>query len=173
MQKTKGITGDVWMCLGSTNVSLVDGRDWESFPGLYGEAITRENGMARESLAKLDSVSSVRTATWSSVLFDTPGYDPTFQAFAVTITKGRGHVWLNGRDLGRYWNITREETDKYSQENYFLPNDYLQTDGRLNELIIFDVFGGPRGHVSLQVSWISNSESDTFLDEVDYEGACL
>jgi hypothetical protein len=173
LQKTKGMTGDVWLSLGSSNSSLVDGREWRSYPGLYGEAIARVNGMNRQSLRQLDGVSSARKATWSSVLFDTPGYDPTFQAFSVRITRGRGHLWLNGRDLGRHWNITRGDTDKYSQENYFLPNDYLQTDGDLNELIIFDVFGEPRGHVDLQVSWISSSESNTFLDEVDYEGACI
>jgi len=177
LQKTKGITGNVWLSTESAtnnNISLVDGRDWGSFPGLYGEAIGRVDGLNRNSLSKLDSLSSSsRRPTWSSVLFDTPSYDPTFQAFAVTITNGRGHFWLNGRDLGRYWNITRGRTETYSQENYFLPHDYLHTDGRLNELIIFSAFGDTRGHVSLQVSWIFSSDSETLLDEVDYKGACL
>jgi Glycosyl hydrolases family 35 len=174
LQKTKGITGNVWLSLGGTNTSLVDGRDWRSYPGLHGEAVARVDGMNRGSfMKKLDGVSSRRTATWSSVLFDSPGYDPTFQAFAVTITRGRGHLWLNGRDLGRYWNITRGETDMYSQDTYFLPSDYLHADGRLNELIIFDAFGEPRGHIDLEVSWLSNSESNIFPDEVDYKDACL
>lgn len=171
MAKWKGITGDVKLLLGSTNISLVDGRNWHSYPGLHGEASSR-SGMRRDNVKNLET-GSLNSPTWSSTLFDTPRYDPTFEAFFVKITSGRGHLWLNGRDLGRYWNITRGETSAYSQEYYFFPDDYLHTDGRLNELIIFNAFGETRGSVELELSWIASSETTNFQDEVDYEDACI
>lgn len=173
LQKTKGLTGDILLSLGSNNISLVDGRVWKSHPGLHGEAVARSGGMKRESLKVLNTTSAFGTATWSSTLFETPPYDPTFQTFAVKINRGRGHLWLNGRDLGRYWNITRGECERYSQEKYFLPHDFLRADGSLNELIFFNPFEEIRDSVRLEVSWVASSDSNTFEDEVDYRDACL
>jgi hypothetical protein len=52
----------------------------------------------------------------------------------------KGQVWLNGRNLGRYWQIG-------PQECYKLPASWLQAD---NELIFFDEEGGQPDDV-----WIS------------------
>ncbi len=172
MKKQKGITGDVILSLGSTNVSLVDGREWRSYPGLHGEALNR-NGMKRDNFMYNLEMGSSNTPTWSSTLFDSPRYDPTQEGLFVKITSGRGHLWLNGRDLGRYWNITRGESSEYSQKYYFFPDDYLHTDGRLNELILFDAFGEPRGSVELELSWIAASDTMQFEDEVDFPEACI
>lgn len=172
MQKLKGITGGVELSLGSMNISLVDGREWRSYPGLHGEALNR-GGMKRENFMNNLVMGSSNRPTWSSTLFDSPRYDPTLQALFVKITLGRGHIWLNGRDLGKYWNITRGDTSEYSQTHYFFPDDFLHTDGTLNELIFFDAFGEPRGSVELELSWITASDTIKLEDEVDYPEACI
>jgi hypothetical protein len=173
--KPKGITGDILLSPGgrATNMSLVDGREWRSYPGLHGEALGRNGKIGRARLeSNLDSgVSS--SPTWSSALFDTPRYDPTSQGLFLRITSGRGHLWLNGRDLGRYWNITRGETEKYSQEYYLLPDDYFHTDGNLNEIVLFNVFGESRSSAEMVLSWIAPTDVPNFPDEVDYPDACI
>ena len=173
--KVKGITGDVVLSLGNgeVKVSLVDGREWRSFPGLHGENLDR---LQKVSPVDFDDHTvhslGVPGPTWSSSLFATPKYDPIHQALFLEITTGRGHLWLNGKDLGRYWNITRDGSDEYSQKYYFLPPDYLHADGNQNELVLFDCFGGYRLD-KLVLSWIEASENETLLDEVDYPTACI
>jgi hypothetical protein len=178
--KTKGITGDVLLSVGdlSKNTSLVDGREWRSFPGLHGESISGNSVRRARLESDLEVVSGRPTApTWSSALFDTPRYDPATQALFIKITSGRGHLWLNGRDLGRYWNITRGESQNYTQEYYFLPDDYFHTDGRLNDIVLFDGFGETNSEsqssAKLVMSWIAPSELPNFKDEVDYPLACI
>lgn len=172
--KHKGITGQVLLSSGknATNTSLVDGtREWRSSPGLH-----RDHD---ESLGQSDVVESVEISTpsWYSVLFQSPVFDPSFQLLFLQITVGRGHIWLNGRDLGRYWNITQGDTSKRSQEYYFLPIDYLATDGELNEVVIFDATGGSslelQTSTKLVVSWIAPSDAPNFKDEVNYPFACI
>jgi hypothetical protein len=175
--KTKGITGDVVLSLGKqgANVSLVDGRDWRSSPGLHGESSSKINVVRRAHLERNIESRTSSSPTWASALFDTPRHDPTLQALFLEITAGRGHLWLNGKDLGRYWNITRAGTEDYSQPYYLLPDDYLYTDGRLNEIILFDTVEGSQGSVKLVLSWIEStpSDSENFMDEVDYPLACI
>jgi hypothetical protein len=125
------------------------------------------------------------TASWSAAYFDSPRYDPSTQGLYLHITSGRGHLWLNGHDLGRYWNITRSGSGggavgnaaAYSQEYYFLPNDYLYGDsGKLNEIVLFDVFGGDHGQSELVISWIeaaSDDEPSLLMDQADFPDACL
>lgn len=175
--KLKGITGDVLLSVDSQNISLVDGREWYSYPGLHGESIS--STVSRSGLnSELNDVwDRSSTPTWSSALFDTPRYDTTSQGLYLQVTSGRGHVWLNGRDLGRYWNITRGTTADYTQQYYLLPDDYLHTDGRLNDIVLFDAFGETnresRSSAKLVLSWIDPTDSPNFNDEVDHYLACL
>jgi hypothetical protein len=170
--KVKGITGDVILAVGndtSNTISLVDGREWRSFAGLHGEKLQWPPLDIRTSITD-GGVSP----TWYSVLFDSPDYSPTFQGLFLHITSGRGHFWLNGNDLGRYWNITRGDTTEYSQEYYFLPSDYLRTNGALNEIIIFDAFGSDHQRsTELALSWVTPSNDVNFEDEVDFPMACV
>jgi hypothetical protein len=172
--KLKGLTGDVVLSYPQLdrNMSLVDGRTWRSLAALHGERLAREDGLRKEYLAgHLDAGWS--PCSWTSLSFDTPRYDPVIQALFLDVRTGRGHLWLNGRDLGRYWNITRGETDELSQAFYFIPNDYLYTRGQLNELVLFDAFGGDHGESNLALSWIEPSDEPNFMDEVDYHLACI
>jgi hypothetical protein len=214
--KTKGITGDVLLVtyngpgdvghidgtnettVKTTVQSLVDGREWRSFPGLHGSSkmlqsskvVTKKARAQAQSERFLgngepeDPMPMFSPPTWSSVLFRTPDYDPTTAALFLQITRGRGHLWLNGNDLGRYWNITRGDTDKYSQQFYFLPYDFLDNDDGLNEILLFDALGGNVDDVGstmsdrnssrrLVLSWIEASKTPTLIDLVDFPSACL
>jgi Glycosyl hydrolases family 35 len=214
----KGITSDVVLSSPSlrNNMNLVDaGHQWLSFAGLHGERATssthstssefssassfpESGGVWREHLQNnllvgwgSSSSSIPSTASWSAAYFDSPRYDPSTQGLFLRIRSGRGHVWLNGRDLGRYWNITRtsggatggdgdgegdDNHSYYSQQYYFLPNDYLYGDsGKLNEIVLFDVFGGDHGESELVLSWTeaTSEDEDSLRGEVDFPNACL
>jgi beta-galactosidase len=67
-------------------------------------------------------------------------YQATFQVdrpedtFLDTSALGKGEVWINGRPLGRFWNIG-------PQKALYLPAPWLQA-GQ-NEVIVFDLDGEP------------------------------
>lgn len=50
---------------------------------------------------------------------------------------GRGHVWVNGHHLGRFWNIGPQQT-------LYLPGSWLRADGR-NEVIVYAMAVPPPG----------------------------
>ena len=170
--KFKGISGQVFLFHEKTakNISLVDGREWRSFPGLHGEKELEETNLEL-------TPSNNSRPIWSSALFHSPDFDPAFQSLFLQITIGRGHFWLNGRDLGRYWDITQGDTSKFSQEYYLLPVDYLRTDGGLNEVRVFNTAcrssSEMQNGIKLVVSWIAPSNSPNFKDEVSYPLACI
>jgi hypothetical protein len=172
--KVKGITGDVVLFTSDGNVSPLEGHNWRSFPGLYGEhslGLTRSNLNANPFLRRHSD--SLLAPTWSSALFRTPRYDPSRMSLFVETTSGRGHFWLNGNDLGRYWNITRGSTEDYSQRYYFLPFDMLRAAGHWNELIIFDSIGGGHSDKRIVLSSVDPSPVEMMDDEIDVILACL
>lgn len=164
-EKVKGITGDVVFSSEGRNRSLVDGSKWSSSPGLNGAA----TGYCRD----VHGLSESAHPTWTTTMFNTPSYDASTHALYLNITRGRGHFWLNGHNLGRFWNITRGDTGKYSQQYYFLPPDYLDDNSSVNKLVFFDVFGGDLASTNLVLSWLEESESVAFKDEVDFPLACI
>lgn len=60
----------------------------------------------------------------------------------------KGQLWLNGHNLGRYWQIG-------PQEFYKLPLSWLQAD---NELLIFEEEGGQPDEVRLRVDDLGASQ---------------
>jgi beta-galactosidase len=168
--KTKGVTGDVILSSSYGNMSLADGSggEWRSYAGLHGSA----KGYCREVKSAKASPGSLRP-TWSSVMFNTPAYDPAMEALYLNITSGRGHLWLNGHDLGRFWNITRGETDVYSQQYYFLPHDLLESDGSVNNIVFFDALGSDLSSSKLVLSWLEHTDRPNLQDQVDYPLACI
>jgi beta-galactosidase len=188
--KKKGITGVILLQTSSQNIMLTDGRDWRSLGGLHGERAGFNRGVSCSkdsplSLAPFQSTTAIlidaaftpetsQGPTWTQVLFDSATYDPTKRGLFLSVTCGRGHIWLNGYDLGRYWNITRGETATYSQRYYLLPHEYLTTDSP-NKLVFFDVFGcNHTADTSLVYSWVGRSDGiKSFQDEVDFPMACI
>jgi hypothetical protein len=163
--KSKGIIGNVWLAPSEleSNISLVDGRMWESSPGL--------NGPNRKA-HKYDSKSN--GGVWSSAHFATPSFHSTAVDLFVEMTLGRGHVYLNGNNLGRFWNITRGNTTEQSQKYYYLPQDLLASSSSSNELVWFDAFGGGCEGARLVTSWIEPGQFEFgFKDEVAFPQACI
>ena len=175
--KTKGITGNVFIVGASTTGrnfthGLVDGREWRSFPGLHGEYKNGHHNIGFLHRPELQDISSA-PCVWSRAVFDTPSFDVTDVSLFLDITSGRGRLWLNGHDLGRFWNITKGDTRNYSQRYYFLPHEFLSSNGNLNELLIFNSLGGDTTSTKLVVSGIVEDENGNFQDQVDFPGACL
>jgi hypothetical protein len=171
--KPKGISGDIILSgsLGAFNESnysqsLVDGREWRSYPGLK-----NENTKRRRMLST--ATSPPNQCTWSSTVFDSPNYDASIQSLFLDLSSGRGHVWLNDFDLGRYWNITRGETDVYSQRYYYLPKELLYTNGTLNKIVMFNALGGNNTATTLVLSWLESDQDSIMPDVVDWQDACI
>eukprot|EP00977_Amphora_coffeiformis_P025520 scaffold20312_cov185-Amphora_coffeaeformis.AAC.3 len=159
--KTKGITGDVYLQTPLSNQSLLEGQEWCSCAGL----LTCQHS--------LDTSVDEDTAVFRTVYhFWTPRINDGERLF-VRIREGRGHLKLNGSDLGRFWNITRTHSGRYSQTNYFLPTDYLR-DGENNELILDNVFGDPIENIQLGVSHIAPGMVNSGMEDlIDFPWACL
>ena len=167
--KTKGITGDVYLHskLSGTNQSLIHiEHEWCTCAGLTTCLNSTEAALGDEKDA------AVFRSVWR---FPTPLLNGDEQLF-VNVRKGRGHMKLNGVDLGRYWNITRRQSGKYSQPNYFLPPDYLLPDGRENELVLENVLGGPNDNLHfVATNIVPGSVLDVrgMEDEVDFPLSCF
>ena len=55
---------------------------------------------------------------------------------------GRGHAYLNGRSVGRYWSKMRNDgSDRPSQALYVLPAEWLAPGGGVNTLVVAEVGG--------------------------------
>lgn len=180
--KKKGMTGSVILFSHSCRMDLTDGSCiWRMHAGLHGEhqnSALKQTTSAIASARQMEDLKPIRFpvarngGSWSLTRFETPQYDQLSHSLFVDITQGRGHLWLNGIDMGRYWNITRGKTQVLSQQYYFLPPDLLYNNGSLNELLLFDVFGGvQRPHLVL--SWVAPSDKSQFADEVGFFPACL
>jgi hypothetical protein len=177
-QKRKGITGDVsLLSLDGEGMLLTDGRLWKSSLSHYD---VQEGGLTRQQITALNSTWGTESfpsnlPTWIGATFESPDYNPSKQELYLSTVVGRGHLWLNGNDLGRYWNITRGDTEQYSQQFYFLPYDYLFQNGSMNELLFFDVFGSItiKDNAKLIISMIEPSSTNVFEDDVGFTDACL
>jgi hypothetical protein len=175
--KTKGITGAVVIegeCQSKRCAfDLVDGSEWLSSAGLNFE---KNGGPAthfdhRRGLLATSPFSS--PAIWSRAHFDTPNYDVTSQSLFLDIKEGRGKIWLNGNSLGNFWNITRGDSEDYTQRYYFIPNEFLYSDGQLNQLLLFNVLGGDMRSTQLIVSGLVEDTQATLEDKVAFPTACL
>ena len=219
--KHKGLVGAVTLVNSVTNqtVSLVsennDDKDetkknspplWCSLPGLAGERIGlfQYNNWANNNNKghpPLPVNVSEDGPLWQKALFETPLMQNDHQYLYLHVTQGRGHFWLNGHDLGRYWNITRTDKDhfpigtkpttttvQYSQQYYHLPRGLLRKDGRFNELVLVNVLApsvsvveqtlyqepdNPPFTARLVMSWVEPSMSHSFDDEVGFADSCL
>ncbi|MFI4859884.1 MAG: beta-galactosidase [Phycisphaerales bacterium JB063] len=90
-------------------------------------------------------------AGWKRLPKSTPSQPAWFRcAFSVNDTRvplwlepvglTKGQLYLNGYNLGRYWQQTREGSPVGPQERYYLPEPWLNTDAP-NTLLLFDEHG--------------------------------
>jgi beta-galactosidase len=86
---------------------------------------------------------------------------------------GKGYVWVNGHNLGRYWNIGPQQT-------MYVPGPWLKDRGATNEIIILDLLGPRKAKVASLLEPILNElhpELDFIQPEprktVDLKGLAL
>jgi len=92
------------------------------------------------------SLGGFQGPTWWRSRFEAkPGEAPLFLD-AAGLTKGQ--VFINGRNLCRYFVATREGEPVPPQTRYFVPDSWLKPDGD-NDLMIFDEHGGNPGRCRL------------------------
>mmetsp|Transcript_15074 Transcript_15074/g.32932 ORF Transcript_15074/g.32932 Transcript_15074/m.32932 type:complete len:1072 (+) Transcript_15074:274-3489(+) len=192
--KPKGIVGNVTLVTQSDRFLLTNREDtfWCSVAGSQGEQL----GLPSAAASWKNYSRAEDGPVWSWAFFDTPMFDSSDQRLFLDVTSGRGHVWLNGHDLGRYWSIRRTDLSgdgrdavdpreddasndetQYSQKYYHLPEELLATEGNLNELLLFNTQGqnGKHGEHSVQIvlSWIDPSTSHSFDDSIGFAESCL
>ena len=78
--------------------------------------------------------------TWYKTSFTVKQYSTDYSLLLNLQGFGRGHYYVNGVDLGRYWLITVD--GQFVQEYYFIPPDIVNYDGP-NLLVIGEELGAP------------------------------
>ena len=129
----RGILGDVW--LGEHNLTS---QTWRMRPGLAGEHWQAVSG-GRVPWTPASSL-TVPAGTWLRARFSTPPLPPVGEgACLLDLTGlGRGHAFVNGHDVGRFWLLARNDGfGQPSQSFYHVPPDWLSSE-HLNELVVFE-----------------------------------
>ncbi|KAJ9189571.1 hypothetical protein P3X46_000846 [Hevea brasiliensis] len=102
---------------------------WGHQVGLAGEKnkVYTEEGSKKVKWTKVDKEGPA--LTWYKAYFDAPeGDDPV----AVTMTgMGKGMLWINGNNIGRYWMSYLSPLGKPSQSEYHIPRAYLRSSNNL------------------------------------------
>ena len=129
------------LLLGLINASaggtLIEGdKAWVSQAGLLGEAVPHDR-LPWEPLTG----SKVGGLTWVSFRFDAPSDWASPEPLALDLTgAGKGHIYINGFDAGRYW-VRNPVLSTY----YQLPPDNLLHKG--NQLVLWEELGATLEHV--------------------------
>jgi len=133
----KGIVGKV----------SIDGYDitaskWFHRPGLSGEIMEVYNKHGSRKVNWDSDISSYVNAslTWYKTSFTVKKYSTLHSLLLNLQGFCRGHYYVNGVDLGRYWLITVD--GQFVQEYYFIPPDLVNYDGP-NLLVIGEELGAP------------------------------
>ena len=157
----KGIASAGKVTVGSLDIT--EGT-WLIRPYLTGEAL---------ALPSADGHSSVPwSSDWSGAV-DTPltWYYSTFPQvklptdglFSVLIDMrgmGRGHCYINGHDIGRYWLIEGGDSGMPTQWLYHIPPDWLTTEGDNTLTIIEELAGVDPSKVQVVISQMLPSEAE-------------
>jgi len=113
---------------------------------------------------------SAAPCVFSDTTFDLPTDDDAVYVLDAG-SLGRGHFWLNGHDLGRFWNVTRAGDTRPTQRHYHLPREWLRPTG--NHLRIFDALGGDVSGLAIVRTATVPSLLPAMPDDVDSPASCL
>lgn len=69
--------------------------------------------------------SDQKASKWYKTTFDLPTIPTDAQIVYDVEGLGRGHAYINGRDVGRYWNV-KYNSEIYTQRYYHIPKDWLK-----------------------------------------------
>ncbi|GMN48724.1 hypothetical protein TIFTF001_017899 [Ficus carica] len=102
---------------------------WGNKVGLSGEKkhVFTEEGAKKVQWSKVKGHGPA--LTWYRTRFDAPeGRDPV----AIRMTgMGKGMIWVNGKNIGRYWMSYLSPLRKPSQEEYHIPRSFLKPSDNL------------------------------------------
>jgi len=120
-QKVKGVLGAIH--LGSTNLTS---HNWILRPYLVGELLALYTESGSKNVTWSDDYKSGGPVTWYQTRFSKPIVPKNSSLLLSGIGLNRGHYYLNGNDLGRYWLILRNDgSNTPTQTYYYIPQDYL------------------------------------------------
>ena len=88
------------------------------------------------------------TAEFPKVTFPTKGQ---YALLADLTGMGRGHCYINGNDIGRYWLVLHREGRYPTQWLYHIPPDWVYTD-KMNRITCGEELGGHPSHVTFMMS---------------------
>ena len=131
----KGIVGNV-----SLNGADITHKKWLHRPKLTGEILKvyTDNGSKQVNWDS-DYTKYINTSlTWFKTTFTVEQYSEDYSLLLHLVGFGRGHFYVNGVDLGRYWLIMVD--GQHVQEYYFIPPDVVRYDGP-NLLVIGEELG--------------------------------
>ncbi|KAI3949813.1 hypothetical protein MKW92_040003 [Papaver armeniacum] len=164
-----GIVGGPVQLIGSGNTTKdLSNNTWSYKIGLNGEHKKLYDGESRHANWISGDLAINKTMTWYKTIFKAPlGTDPV-----VVDLKGmgKGHAWVNGNSIGRFWPSYHAKADgcsetcdyrgKYysdkclkncgnpSQRWYHVPRSFLNSGE--NTLVLFEELGGNPSQVSFQ-----------------------
>ena len=136
-RKTKGIIGSVH--LGS--IDLTHG-EWTMRPKLAGENLEVYTAAGGKEVIWKSSWRSVsgESLVWYRASFATPVGDAPLVLNMTGL--GRGHFYLNGNDLGRYWTLLKNDgSQRPTQALYTVPVSWLSPVGATNLLVVGEILG--------------------------------
>jgi hypothetical protein len=135
----KGVYGPVTLTLSGT-CYLIDVARWRFQPFLYGE---HNDWWKPEKFQDSGTTSSTTSPIrWHSATFDlTEPLDTATPLLVRLDGMGKGVLWLNGRNLGRYWQTAGPQRD------YYAPEPWLNVGE--NVLVLVETEGNTPEEVSL------------------------
>jgi hypothetical protein len=161
------------------------GDKWRMRVGLYGEALGLQTGLQKKDKAFFDeSESSDEEAsfpkwapvspgaaapgvTWLRAAFDADalGLAPGDALLLDARGLGRGHAWVNGHDLGLYWNIARDDAPfEETQRYYVVPREWLAFGE--NEIVFAEAGGTAAFGAALAVARMERATGDEAAEAI-------
>ncbi|KAL6531894.1 hypothetical protein OROMI_028257 [Orobanche minor] len=121
---------------------------WGQQVGVKGEhmELYTEEGSHKVKWVSLPSNATASPVTWYKAYFDAPeGKNPV----AIRMTSmAKGMVWVNGKNIGRYWVSYLSPLNAPTQEEYHIPRAFLKPKGNL--LVVFEETGGNPDKIEIQ-----------------------
>ena len=129
---SKGLTGDI--LLGNQSIRQ---NGWIMYPGTIGETLQLFRPEFQSSVDWQPFISGLKPPmTWYTTSFRLDRKVTRQQDHSILINAqglGRGRLYLNGHDLGRYWLISYNNSPPI-QQYYHVPEEWLQQDNTLTVL---------------------------------------
>ena len=133
----KGIVGNV-----TFNGADITKQKWLHRPKLTGEILQvyTDDGSKQVDWDSEYTKYANTTLTWFKTTFTVEQYSTDYSLLLHLVGFGRGHFYVNGVDLGRYWLIVAD--GQLVQEYYFIPPDVVRYDVP-NLLVVGEELGAP------------------------------